>query len=47
MAMAGIGLSVNFRQFRQVGIKPVLLGLATWIVVIITSLITMKLINLL
>lgn len=47
MAMAGIGLNVDFKQFRQAGIKPILLGLVTWIVVIITSLITMKLINLL
>ncbi|PHK49076.1 YeiH family protein [Staphylococcus edaphicus] len=47
MAMAGIGLNVDFKQFRQAGIKPILLGLATWIVVIISSLITMKLINLL
>lgn len=47
MAMAGIGLSVDFKQFKQAGIKPVMLGLVTWIVVIISSLITMKLINLL
>lgn len=47
MAMAGIGLNVNFNQFKQAGFKPVLLGLATWIVVIVTSLITMKLVNLL
>ncbi|MBU8681296.1 YeiH family protein [Staphylococcus saprophyticus] len=47
IAMAGIGLNVDFKQFRQAGIKPILLGLVTWIVVIITSLITMKLINLL
>lgn len=47
MAMAGIGLSVDFKQFKQAGMKPVILGLVTWIVVIISSLITMKLINLL
>ncbi|MGO2078762.1 MAG: putative sulfate exporter family transporter, partial [Staphylococcus equorum] len=47
MAMAGIGLSVDFKQFKQAGMKPVMLGLVTWIVVIISSLITMKLINLL
>lgn len=47
MAMAGIGLNVNFNQFKQAGFKPVLLGLVTWIVVIVTSLITMKLVNLL
>ena len=47
MAMAGIGLNVDFRQFKQAGAKPILLGLVTWIVVIITSLISMKLINLL
>ena len=47
MAMAGIGLNVDFRQFKQAGSKPILLGLVTWIVVIITSLISMKLINLL
>ncbi|OEL03197.1 YeiH family protein [Staphylococcus casei] len=47
MAMGGIGLTVQFRQFRQAGFKPLFLGLITWIVVIITSLITMKLINLL
>ncbi|SCT32654.1 YeiH family protein [Staphylococcus caeli] len=46
MAMAGIGLNVDFKQFRQAGLKPIMLGLATWVVVIITSLITMKLINL-
>lgn len=47
MAMAGIGLNVNFNQFKQAGFKPILLGLVTWVVVIITSLITMKLVNLL
>lgn len=47
MTMAGIGLSVNFRQFRKAGAKPILLGLVTWIVVIVTSLISMKLVHLL
>ena len=46
MAMAGIGLTVNLKQFKSAGIKPILLGLITWLIVIITSIITMKLINL-
>lgn len=46
MAMAGIGLTVNLKQFKSTGIKPILLGLVTWIVVIVTSIITLKIINL-
>ena len=42
----GIGLTVNLKQFKSAGIKPILLGLITWLIVIITSIITMKLINL-
>lgn len=46
IAMAGIGLTVNLKQFKQAGMKPIVLGLVTWLVVIITSIMTMKLISL-
>ncbi|HJE02127.1 YeiH family protein [Staphylococcus auricularis] len=46
IAMAGIGLTVDMRQFKQAGIKPVILGLLTWLVVIVISLIMMKYIQL-
>lgn len=39
IAMAGIGLSVSIRQFRTIGIKPVLLGASVWFVVACISLI--------
>ena len=41
IAMAGIGLGVNFKQFKEAGFKPILLGLVTWFVVIVSSLVTM------
>ncbi|MCY1598133.1 YeiH family protein [Staphylococcus pettenkoferi] len=41
IAMAGIGLGVNFKQFKEAGFKPILLGLITWFVVIVSSLVTM------
>ncbi|PNZ97617.1 putative sulfate exporter family transporter [Staphylococcus massiliensis CCUG 55927] len=37
MALAGIGLSVNFKQLKASGMKPIMLGLVTWLVVILTS----------
>lgn len=46
VAMAGIGLSVDFKQFKKAGFKPILLGLITWVVVIITSLIAMAFMHL-
>lgn len=45
MALAGIGLSVDFKQFKRVGMKPVLLGLVTWLVIILASLIVLKIMN--
>lgn len=45
IAMAGIGLSVNIKQFRSIGIKPVLLGASVWFVVAGISLIMQWLLN--
>ncbi|MCU5746606.1 YeiH family protein [Staphylococcus sp. SQ8-PEA] len=47
VAMAGIGLSVDVKQFKSTGFKPILLGLITWIVVILSSILTMWFIHLL
>lgn len=45
IAMAGIGLSVSIKQFRAIGIKPVLLGACVWFVVAGISLIMQWLLN--
>lgn len=45
IAMAGIGLSVSIKQFRTIGIKPVLLGASVWFVVAGISLIMQWLLN--
>ncbi|MBC9875324.1 YeiH family protein [Macrococcoides bohemicum] len=45
IAMAGIGLSVSIKQFRSIGIKPVLLGASVWFVVAGISLIMQWLLN--
>ncbi|TDM45802.1 YeiH family putative sulfate export transporter [Macrococcoides goetzii] len=45
IAMAGIGLSVSLKQFRAIGIKPVLLGASVWFVVAGISLIMQWLLN--
>lgn len=45
IAMAGIGLSVSIKQFRAIGIKPVLLGASVWFVVAGISLIMQWLLN--
>lgn len=45
IAMAGIGLSVSIKQFRSIGIKPVLLGVSVWFVVAGISLIMQWLLN--
>lgn len=45
IAMAGIGLSVSIKQFRSIGIKPVLLGTSVWFVVAGISLIMQWLLN--
>lgn len=42
IAMAGIGLTVDIKQFKQAGVKPMILGLFTWLVVIVISLVMMK-----
>lgn len=45
IAMAGIGLSVSIKQFRAIGVKPVLLGASVWFVVAGISLIMQRLLN--
>ncbi|WP_410049190.1 YeiH family protein [Staphylococcus felis] len=38
MALAGVGLSVKIQHFKSAGFKPLLLGLITWCILILTSL---------
>lgn len=45
IAMAGIGLSVSIKQFRTIGVKPVLLGASVWFAVAGISLIMQWLLN--
>lgn len=45
IAMAGIGLSVSIKQFRTIGIKPVLLGASVWFVVAGISILMQWLLN--
>ncbi|QLK86788.1 YeiH family protein [Staphylococcus sp. 17KM0847] len=47
IALAGVGLTVKFSQFKRAGLKPVLLGLLTWTALIIASLILLKIIGML
>jgi uncharacterized integral membrane protein (TIGR00698 family) len=39
LALTAVGLNANFRKFLKTGFKPVLLGLAVWFVVAVTSLV--------
>lgn len=39
MALAGIGMQVSFKQFKEAGLKPILTGTATWFAVAVSSLI--------
>jgi uncharacterized integral membrane protein (TIGR00698 family) len=43
MALAAVGLNADFRKFVKTGVKPLLLGLAVWFVVAVTSLIVQSL----
>ncbi|ARJ50597.1 YeiH family protein [Staphylococcus lutrae] len=45
IALAGVGLSVKFNQFKRAGIKPILLGFIVWASLIITSLIILSIIK--
>lgn len=47
IALAGVGLSVKFSQFKKAGLRPILLGLLTWAALIVTSLIVLGLIGML
>lgn len=39
LALAAVGLNADFRKFLKTGVKPLILGLAVWFVVAVTSLI--------
>ncbi|KIX91824.1 membrane protein [Staphylococcus microti] len=41
IALAGVGLTVKFRHFKQAGFKPILFGLTLWIGLTIVSLIVL------
>lgn len=41
IALAGVGLTVKFRHFKQAGFKPILFGLILWIGLTIVSLIVL------
>jgi uncharacterized membrane protein YadS len=45
IALAGVGLSTNFRSFKGLGIKPFLVGLSTALAVGVISFITISLIG--
>lgn len=45
VALAGIGLSVDLRSFRTIGLKPVILGAVTWFVVAVVSLIMQQILG--
>ncbi|EGQ4412181.1 putative sulfate exporter family transporter [Staphylococcus pseudintermedius] len=47
IALAGVGLSVKFSQFKQAGIRPILLGMMTWAALIVTSLTILAMIGML
>ncbi|ULG71744.1 YeiH family protein [Macrococcus brunensis] len=42
VAMSGIGLSVDLKQFRQLGYRPVLLGVLLWFIVTAVSLVILS-----
>ena len=45
VALAGVGLSTNFRAFKGLGIKPFLVGLAAALVVGIVSYVAISLLG--
>lgn len=45
VALAGIGLSVDIKSFRTIGLKPILLGAITWAVVAVVSLIMQQILG--
>lgn len=45
MAMCGVGLKTNIKQFKENGIKPIFLGLCSWAAVAITSLVVQSIIK--
>lgn len=43
MALTAVGLSANFRQMAKTGFKPILMGMALWATVAVTSLLVQRL----
>jgi uncharacterized membrane protein YadS len=46
MALVGLGAGVNIKKLRVLGSRPLLLGLFSWLLVMGTSLATIRLIPL-
>lgn len=45
IALAAIGLSVNIKTFKKIGLKPVYLGALTWLIVASTAIIMQRILN--
>jgi uncharacterized membrane protein YadS len=46
LALVGLGASVNVKRLRQLGARPFVLGLLSWLLVVATSVFTIRLIPL-
>ena len=46
LALVGLGAGVNVKKLARLGARPILLGLSSWILVLVTSVITIRLIPL-
>lgn len=46
MALVGLGADVRIQKLRQLGSRPIILGLCSWALVLITSVVTVRLIPL-